>query len=675
MKLNYRNEIDGLRAIAIISVIIYHAKIYFGNKLIFEGGYLGVDIFFVISGFLISQLIFKEINETKNISLKRFFDRRIRRIIPSLLIVIIFSYPFFFFTLIPLDLSNYSISIFYTLGFLSNFHFHYSGIEYGGISSLLKPFLHTWSLAIEEQFYIIFPFFILFTIKFLKKHLLIILFIACLVSLSFAEVSSKTHPSFNFYILFSRGWELLIGSILAYIVLYKNHLSKSVPKNLKEFLVLFSLLIILGSFFIFDNNTSHPSLITLIPILSISIIILLSDKSLTINKVLTFKPISYIGLISYSLYLWHYPIFAFARLNNLFDNIFQKIFCILISLLLSIVTYYLIENKFRNKKIVNTKILYSSLISCLVIIFLLNDILTKKHLRNFPTDLVEFDFRPWQKLRNQTNIICHNNPNFCKFIKKKEYKNIYIIGDSHMSVLMYDFKKRYVDDSKLNLITMTTGCLGLPGFEFKKNGVVLNDICNSDYYDEVLKTVNSSKNNLVILGGRFPLYLSDGDYFNNKEGGIESEGEKFYKLTNISNNINVSDGYIKFINDLLNSSSNLILIYPIPEVGFNVPRRIFNSIKQNKNSYDNSILEKNKITTSYKRYIERTHKTFETFKKINNKKLIRIYPEKIFCNKISNRCITHTDDEILYSDSNHLSISGARILNDVIINELNKLNY
>ena len=99
-----------------------------------------------------------------------------------------------------------------------------------------------------------------------------------------------------------------------------------------------------------------------------------------------------------------------------------------------------------------------------------------------------------------------------------------------MSVLMYDFKKRYVDDSKLNLITMTTGCLGLPGFEFKKNGVVLNDICNSDYYDEVLKTVNSSKNNLVILGGRFPLYLSDGDYFNNKEGGIESEGEKFYKL-------------------------------------------------------------------------------------------------------------------------------------------------
>ena len=675
MKINYRNEIDGLRAIAIISVIIYHAKIYFNNRLIFEGGYLGVDIFFVISGFLISQIIFKEINETKNISLKQFFDRRIRRIIPPLLIVIIFSYPFFFFTFIPLDLSNYSISIFYTLGFLSNFHFHYSGIEYGGVSSLLKPFLHTWSLAIEEQFYIIFPFFILFTVKFLKKYLLLILFLACLISLSFAEFGSKTHPSFNFYILLSRGWELLIGSILAYIVLYKNHISKSVSKNLKEFLVLLSLLIIFVSFFIFDNNTSHPSLITLVPVFSISIIILLSDKSLTINKFLTFKPISYIGLISYSLYLWHYPIFAFARSNNLFDNNVQKIFCILISLLLSIATYYLIENKFRNRNIINIKNFYISIVAGLIIIFLLNGVLTKKHLKNFPTDLVEFDFRPWQKLRNQTNIICHNNPSFCKFIKKKEYKNIYMIGDSHMSVLMYDFKKRYVDDSKLNLITMTTGCLGLPDFEFKKNEVVLNDVCNSDYYKEVIKTIKNSKNNLVILGGRFPLYLSDGVYFDNKEGGIENEGEKFYKLTSIDNDTSVSDGYINFINDLLLSSSNLLLIYPVPEVGFNVPRKIFNSIKKDKKFYDKNILKKRKNTTSYTRYIERTYKTFETFKRIDNKKLIRIYPEKIFCDKITDRCITHTDNEILYSDDNHLSISGARILNDVIVNELNKLNY
>ena len=670
MKLNYKNELDGLRGIAAIAVVVYHAKFYVNDTPILTGGYLGVDIFFILSGFLISHIIYSEIIE-KRFVLFNFIERRVRRVLPILLFIIIFSYPFFFLTMIPIDLNNYSKSIFYTLGFLSNSYFHYQGIEYGGISSYLKPFLHTWSVAVEVQLYVIFTIVLFITIKYFKKYLILILLIGCFVSLSIAELHAKTHPSFNYYMVFARVWEFSIGSILAFMIIYKSKIIQEVSKNLKELLILLSLVLIIFSLVIFDSSTLHPSLITLFPVLGVSIIILISDENLILNKVLTFKPLSYIGLISYSFYLWHYPIFAFARLNNIFDSFYQKIICILISFLLSVFTYHLIEKIFRNKRLINKKNFLIFMISGLLIVFLSNDTLTKSHLKKMPDDLINFDLRPWQKLRNKVNVICHNNPNFCKFIKKNEYKNIYVIGDSHVAVLMDDFKKRYIDETETNLITMTTVCFGLPGFQFKNSPA---EICTSEYYERAIQKIKETKNNTIIMGARFPLYLSGGKYFNNKEGGIERDGESFEPLESIDNNLTVEEGYTKFIKDLLDLSNNLILIYPIPEVGFNVPRKIYGSIERSKNINEKNILKNLKLTTSYEVYMERSFKTFELLNKIDNKKLIRIYPDEIFCNKVSKRCITHTENEILYSDDNHLSVSGAKMLNNIIIKELKELN-
>ena len=154
MKLNYRPEIDGLRAIAVISVIIYHAKITFLGKNLFQGGYIGVDIFFVISGYLISLIIFSEINKNC-FSLKNFYERRARRIFPVLLFVILSCLPLgYFIFLLPNDLIKFSNSLISTLFFYSNFYFFNIGQEYGATDSLLIPFLHSWSLSVEEQFYI-----------------------------------------------------------------------------------------------------------------------------------------------------------------------------------------------------------------------------------------------------------------------------------------------------------------------------------------------------------------------------------------------------------------------------------------------------------------------------------------------------------------------------------------
>ena len=152
MKVVYRPEIDGLRAIAVSAVILYHAQITILGQRPFKGGFIGVDIFFVISGYLITSIILKELITTGSFSFKYFYERRVRRILPALLFVMLLSFPFAWMYLLPNDLIDFSKSILYSLGFSSNFYFHYSGQIYGAVSGLLKPFLHTWSLSVEEQF-------------------------------------------------------------------------------------------------------------------------------------------------------------------------------------------------------------------------------------------------------------------------------------------------------------------------------------------------------------------------------------------------------------------------------------------------------------------------------------------------------------------------------------------
>ena len=183
MKLNYRPEIDGLRAIAVVSVIIYHAQIFFLDHKIFKGGFIGVDIFFVISGYLITSIIYKELITTGNFSFKNFYERRIRRILPALLVVILASLPFAWIYLLPHSLIDFSKSILYSLGFSSNFYFWHSGEQYGAESSLFTPFLHTWSLSVEEQYYILFPVIFLITFKYFKKYLIHILFLGFFISI------------------------------------------------------------------------------------------------------------------------------------------------------------------------------------------------------------------------------------------------------------------------------------------------------------------------------------------------------------------------------------------------------------------------------------------------------------------------------------------------------------
>ena len=225
MKLTYRPEIDGLRAIAVGAVVLYHSQISIFGEKVFKGGFIGVDIFFVISGYLITSIILKELITTGSFSFKYFYERRIRRILPALLLVMLVSLPFAWMYFIPSSFIDFSKSILYSLGFSSNFYFHYSGQEYGAIDGLLKPFLHTWSLSVEEQFYILFPIILLIIFLHCRKYLIHILIIGLIISLGLAEWSSRNYSSVSFYFLHTRMWELLAGSILAWLLTEANAFS------------------------------------------------------------------------------------------------------------------------------------------------------------------------------------------------------------------------------------------------------------------------------------------------------------------------------------------------------------------------------------------------------------------------------------------------------------------
>jgi len=286
------------------------------------------------------------------------------------------SLPFAWIYLLPSSFIDFSKSILYSLGFSSNFYFHYSGQIYGAESGLLKPFLHTWSLSVEEQYYIIFPIVLLVIFKYFRKYIIHILIFGFFISLGLADWGSRNHLSFNFYMLPTRVWELLAGSILAYFEINNGHRSKN--KTLNLILPMIGLLLIGHSILFFNDKMFHPSFYTLSPIIGVCLIIWFSDKNELITKILSTKLFVGVGLISYSLYLWHYPIFAFNRLISFSDNnIIKETLLAIIILVISVLSYLYIEVPYRKKNDFKKLIFNLSIMSFFLMIMNLSVIFSK----------------------------------------------------------------------------------------------------------------------------------------------------------------------------------------------------------------------------------------------------------------------------------------------------------
>lgn len=357
MNFKYRSEIDGLRAIAVIPVILFHA----GFSL-FDGGFVGVDIFFVISGYLITTIILKEL-ENSTFSLKNFYERRARRILPALIFVILITSILSFIFLTKTELASYFKSVNATLFFYSNFYF-WKAAPYFNSEADLEPLLHTWSLSIEEQFYLLFPITLIFLFSFFRKYIFLFFITGMFVSLLLCQILSiKTGGTLNFYFTFSRAWELALGAICSYLTLYK-YKQKNFSIAFKNLYSVTGIILILFSVFYFNRQIIYPSLYTLVPTIGTALIIMFADKDTIIKKFLSFRIFVSIGLISYSLYLWHQPLLAFGRIYFKTFSLEYKILSIFIAILLSVFSYFFIEKNFRNKNKIKSNIfLKLSLIS------------------------------------------------------------------------------------------------------------------------------------------------------------------------------------------------------------------------------------------------------------------------------------------------------------------------
>ena len=671
MKLTYRPEIDGLRAIAVGAVIMYHAQITFMGHQPFKGGFIGVDIFFVISGYLITSIILKELLTLGSFSFKYFYQRRIRRILPALLVVMFASLPFAWMYLLPSSLIDFSKSILYSLGFSSNFYFHYSGQEYEDVSGLLKPFLHTWSLSVEEQFYLLFPIALLIVIKYFRKYLIHTLIIIFLISLFFADWGSKNYPSASFYFIHTRIWELLAGSMLAYFEITLGHRSKH--KILNQLFPKIGLFMIVTTIIFFKLYFPHPSLHTLPAIVGVCLIIWFSDKDEIITKILSSKILVGIGLISYSLYLWHYPIFAFARITEIFQksDLVVNLFIAVLIIVLSILSYFFVEKPARNKNHKFKIVLNSILITIGVLIVAnLSIILNGGYKNRVPKILQEVSLKdPWNLLKDSKNQNCYNNKSLCKF-NTISNKKVYLVGDSHMASIMFNLKNRIIDNDYQLITSVFSGCLYFPGFNLVNTKTSkIDENCNDKYFQRLKKILSKEKNSILIFSGRYQLYFNKYNLFDNEEGGLEGKqwGNKY-----------ISNGKYESIQKSfkseilkLSKANKIILVYPVPEVGWDPQQKILSQWAINKFIKD---FNYKNIDTSYEVFSRRVKSSFELLDSIEGENIYRVYPHKLFCNSLTkNRCIAYDKKNIFYADSNHPSLKGAEIINELIIREIEKI--
>ena len=425
--MKYRAEIDGLRALAVLPVMLFHAGFEW-----FSGGFVGVDVFFVISGYLITTIIISEMAEGK-FSIIKFYERRARRILPALFFMMAVCLPFAWLWLTPADLKDFGQSLVAVSTFSSNILF-WQESGYFEIAAELKPLLHTWSLAVEEQYYILFPIFLMLTWRLGIKWVLLLLSIVFFISLGVAQWGAYNSPSAAFFLLPARGWELLVGVFAAFYLKYNTHLKSHI---LNQALSLLGFGMIAYSIIAFDKTTSFPSLYTLIPTIGTGLLILCAVPKTYVHKLLSLKFIVGIGLISYSAYLWHQPLLAFAR-HSSFVEISELILITLClaSLLMALFSWRFVEKPFRSKTKVS-----SGLIFKFSIIFALFFSITGLWLYQSNGALKYYPKEKQQVLGSFIDaaeyvIERHRQIRLLEFSKDNEKKDILIIGDSYSEDLV-----------------------------------------------------------------------------------------------------------------------------------------------------------------------------------------------------------------------------------------------
>ncbi|KAF1029083.1 MAG: O-acetyltransferase OatA [Pseudomonas sp.] len=430
--LAYRRDIDGLRAVAVIAVVLFH----FGFPG-FTGGFVGVDIFFVISGYLITSIIWRE-RESGRFSFINFWARRARRILPALFVMMFGALVVGWFLLAPSDYEELGRSIHNQVIFISNLFFMRQD-GYFDTASDMKPLLHTWSLSVEEQFYIVFPL-LLMVLASRLKHWRLVLFVLLLISLAASVWAVPRYPEKAFYLLPLRAWEMLAGAVLAVMPVR----ARRAGPMMAQVVSLIGLALILVAVFAYNANTAFPGAAALLPVLGVVGLIWANGQQVTLaSRLLGSRVLVGIGLISYSWYLWHWPVLVYGKYASLDGLATWEVAALLVmSLVLGYGSWRFVEAPLRERRLLagRRSILIAALIG-LVGLGLIGKALSWTDgapWRLSPQALQFAQAHTWSPhlMNCLSDDKKNNHRELCHFGPQTNASRILVWGDSHASALI-----------------------------------------------------------------------------------------------------------------------------------------------------------------------------------------------------------------------------------------------
>jgi peptidoglycan/LPS O-acetylase OafA/YrhL len=645
----YRPDIDGLRAIAVLAVVFYHA----GLKQL-SGGYVGVDVFFVISGYLITQFIDQRVLAGR-FSLVEFYERRVRRILPALFFLLFAANLASYFALLPQDLVKFAKSEIATVLFIPNLFFFYWGSGYFETGTKLKPLLHMWSLGVEEQFYIFFPLIMFFVSRWGRRAKIASVWLLFTFSfvLSCWEVQYRGLRDSAFYLVPFRAWELLLGSLIA---LGAFRLIRS--EYVRNALAAAGLFAILISAFTYSSSTPFPGLSALAPCLGAALIIYANESGPTLaGKFLSLRPMLFVGLISYSLYLWHWPVIVYAKqFIGRPLSIPERTLTVLLSFAFAILSWRFVERPFRNSSpgVRHNFLFAQAALAAVVIIAIGQSFL---HLRGvpqrFPQQALAYanagnDWGTDRDVCRTATQVEQLAP--CHFGSAKKATPDFILwGDSHAESLAPAFDSLAKDSAMLGWVASYPACL--PLLEVRR---VDTPGC-PEFNAAIVSLIESKDIKTVVLAGRWAvpsLGLSDGELEDGRPQVLLVDSSS--QSRSLLENEKVLDrGLRRVLSRLTAEHRKVILVLDVPDTGVNTPGYLVRSVIEGKIS---SAQEDARIVmTPYSQASSRVDDLLvHTAAEFHADS---IDPKKDLCQ--ASQCLIARDGHSLYHDSNHLTAFGA----------------
>jgi peptidoglycan/LPS O-acetylase OafA/YrhL len=637
--MRHRAEIDGLRAIAVLPVIFFHAGFS-----AFHGGFIGVDVFFVISGFLITSLI-QEDRQQGRFSIADFYERRARRILPALFFVMLCCLAAAWWVMNASDFINFGQSLAAVAVFSSGLLYAFSA-GYFDTSSELKPLLHTWSLGVEEQFYLFFPLILMLLSRLGGKPLRIGVLALAIASLGLAQWGMSTYPTSTFFFMPTRAWELLIGALLA---LSQARLQDA-PLRVCQAMSGLGMGLLLMAALWFDKNTPFPSVYTLVPTLGAALVIGFGHSRTWVGTVLSTPALVGVGLISYSAYLWHQPLFAFTRLLHGGEPSPAVMFSLaLLTLVLAYATWRWVETPLRSRQRLSRGGVFAlsgAFTAGFVGIGAASHfhVLTTRWEQHNPT-LVNYTAAATDQAHRQGCRQLLQGLGMGDCLQFGEGRRTMVIwGDSHAKALQAGTP--HLPDTRILVITHS-GCPPLPGLRRidKTDGA---NVCNDfDVLDHFARLIESLHPDTVVLASRWTLYLRGWVYEGRsmKEGFALSDGQDQQALASQTYRQDMFRHHLQAVIDRLAVHSQvLILTQPM-----DLAQRTFRSVEF-------SDLRVSRAEVDSWHAPERA--VFSQLQLPPHAQILDL--KQLFCD--AQACATRLKGTLLYKDDNHLSALGANMV-------------